>query len=151
MTILVFGLGLAGLFFGGDWLVRGASGIAERFRVPPLVIGLTIVGFGTSTPELLVSLEAALVGVPGIAIGNVVGSNIFNLLLVLGVSSLVRPIPVPLGGGLDLLLVALLSLVLFLVSMTNSRRIIRTEAGLLLFAYLFYIVWRSGHATALAA
>ena len=95
MTALLFALGLAGLFFGGDWLVKGASGIAERFRVPPLVIGLTIVGFGTSTPELLVSLEAALIEAPGIAIGNVVGSNIANILLILGLSAVIGPLASP--------------------------------------------------------
>ena len=95
MTAVFFVLGLLGLFFGGDWLVKGASGIAERFRVPPLVIGLTVVGFGTSTPELLVSLQAALDGLPGIAIGNVVGSNIANILLILGVSAVIGPLVSP--------------------------------------------------------
>ncbi len=89
LTATLFVLGLLGLFFGGDWLVKGASGIAQAFRVPPLVIGLTIVGFGTSTPELLVSVQAALGGVPGIAIGNVVGSNIANILLILGLTAAV--------------------------------------------------------------
>ena len=82
-------------------------------------------------------------GHPELAIGNVVGSNIFNLLLVLGVTSIVRPVPVPAGGHLDLMVVAALSLVLFFVSMTGSRRIIRGEAILLLATYLGYIVWRS--------
>ncbi len=95
MTAFLFALGLAGLFFGGDWLVKGASGIAERFRVPPLVIGLTIVGFGTSTPELLVSLQAALDGLAGISIGNVVGSNIANILLILGLSAIIGPLAAP--------------------------------------------------------
>ena len=92
MTILYFGVGLVGLYFGGDWLVKGAADIARRFRVSPLVIGLTIVGFGTSTPELLVSVEAALDGKAGIAIGNVVGSNIANILVILGLSALVAPL-----------------------------------------------------------
>ncbi len=95
MTALVFALGLLGLFLGGDWLVRGATGLATRFRVPPFVIGLTIVGFGTSTPELLVSVQAALKGLPGIAIGNVVGSNIANILLILGVSAMIGPLAAP--------------------------------------------------------
>jgi len=84
-------LGLVGLFLGGDWLVRGASAIALRFAVPPLVVGLTIVGFGTSTPELLVSLRAASDGLAGIAIGNVVGSNIANIALILGIAAVVAP------------------------------------------------------------
>lgn len=87
-------LGLAGLIFGGDWLVDGAVGIAQRAKLSPMVIGLTIVAFGTSAPELLVSIQAALGGTPGIALGNVVGSNIANIALILGITALVRPIPV---------------------------------------------------------
>ncbi len=91
MTFLYFLLGLAGLFFGGNWLVQGASAIALNLRLSPLVIGLTVVAFGTSTPELLVSVEAALSGASGIAIGNVIGSNIANILLILGVAALIGP------------------------------------------------------------
>ncbi len=92
MTYVLFALGLAGLFLGGNWLVQGASAVALRFRVPPLVIGLTVVGFGTSTPELLVSVQAALAGAAGIAIGNVLGSNIANILLILGVAAVIGPL-----------------------------------------------------------
>ena len=88
--LIVFGLLL--LLTGGDVLVRGAVGIAKRFKVSPLIIGLTIVSFGTSAPELMVSLQAALNGNPDIAIGNVVGSNIANLALVLGLTVLIFPI-----------------------------------------------------------
>ncbi|WP_343116955.1 calcium/sodium antiporter [Ostreiculturibacter nitratireducens] len=97
MVYLVFGAGLLALFFGGEFLVRGAVGIARRYHVPPLVIGLTIVGFGTSMPELLVSLQAALAGTPAIAVGNVLGSNIANILLILGLSSLIAPVGMRLG------------------------------------------------------
>jgi cation:H+ antiporter len=92
LTCILFALGLLGLFLGGDWLVRGAGAVALRFRVPPLVIGLTVVGFGTSMPELLVSVQAALRGAGGIAIGNVVGSNIANILLILGVAAVIAPL-----------------------------------------------------------
>lgn len=98
MDVLLILAGLAGLFFGGESLVKGASGLAVRLGLPPLLIGLTVVGFGTSMPELLVSVDAALRGVPGIAIGNVVGSNIANILLILGLSALVWPMAV--AGGL---------------------------------------------------
>ena len=74
------GLGLLLLVIGGDGFVRGAVAIARRAGLSPLLIGLTLVGFGTSTPELLTSLQAALAGSPGIAVGNVVGSNIANIL-----------------------------------------------------------------------
>ncbi len=91
MTYILFLAGLAGLLVGGEFLIRGAVGLAQRFHVPPLIIGLTIVGFGTSTPELLVSLQAALDGAPALAIGNVVGSNIANILLILGLSAMIVP------------------------------------------------------------
>ena len=93
-TILVLLAGLVLLILGGDFLVRGASGIALRAKITPLVVGLTVVAFGTSAPELLVSLKAALAGTPDIAIGNVVGSNICNLALVLGLTAVIRPIGV---------------------------------------------------------
>ena len=92
--LFAFVAGLAALTFGGDFLVRGASDIAARFGVSPLLIGLTLVGFGTSTPELVTSLQAAFNNSPGIAVGNVVGSNIANILLILGITALIRPFPV---------------------------------------------------------
>ncbi|NRG17669.1 calcium/sodium antiporter [Rhizobiales bacterium] len=81
--------GLVVLIVAGDVLVRGSVGIAERLGIPSLIIGLTIVAFGTSAPELVISLDAALNGLPGIAVGNVVGSNVANVLLVLGLPALV--------------------------------------------------------------
>lgn len=95
MTYLLFVFGLIVLIIGGEGLVRGASGIARHFKLSPMVIGLTIVGFGTSAPELLVSLDAALSGQPGLAIGNVVGSSIANILLILGVSAVMAPLVIP--------------------------------------------------------
>ena len=92
MDLIFVAFGLAALLLGGDALVRGAVGVARRFGVSPLVIGLTLVGFGTSAPELVTSLSAALSGAPGIALGNVVGSNIANILLILGVAAVIRPV-----------------------------------------------------------
>ena len=86
--------GLAGLVIGGELLVRGAVSAAKAFNISPMVIGLTLVGFGTSTPELVTSLQAALSGSSGIAIGNVVGSNIGNILLILGIAALIAPVAV---------------------------------------------------------
>ncbi|MBL4703791.1 MAG: calcium/sodium antiporter [Flavobacteriales bacterium] len=85
-------MGLAVLIVGGEFLVKGAVGVAEVFKISPLVIGMTVVSFGTSAPELLVSLKSGVNGNPGIAIGNVVGSNIANIALVLGVTVLIFPI-----------------------------------------------------------
>ena len=95
MTVFYFLLGLIGLVAGGELLVRGASAIARTFNLSPLLIGLTIVGFGTSAPELIVAIQAALAGQPGIAIGSVIGSNISNILLILGVSALIAPLVIP--------------------------------------------------------
>ena len=94
VTILLGVVGAVLLCFGADTLVRGGAALAKIARVPSLVIGLTVVAFGTSAPELVVSIHAALRGAGDIAIGNVVGSNICNIALILGASSLVRPLPV---------------------------------------------------------
>jgi cation:H+ antiporter len=98
MSILMILLGFGALLLGGEYLVRGAVAIARRFDVSPMVIGLTLVGFGTSMPELLTSLQAAFAGSPGIAIGNVVGSNIANILLILGVAAVIAPVAVSQGS-----------------------------------------------------
>lgn len=94
MSLLFIAAGLLILFFGGEALVRGASGLARSVGVSPLLIGLVIVGFGTSAPELTTSISAALQGAPAVAAGNVVGSNIANILLILGVSAVIAPIAV---------------------------------------------------------
>ncbi|ETX29541.1 calcium/sodium antiporter [Roseivivax isoporae] len=94
MDILLAVLGLVALLGGGELLVTGAVATARRLSVPPMIIGLTLVGFGTSAPELVTSLRAAFAGSPGIALGNVVGSNIANILLILGLAALLRPLAV---------------------------------------------------------
>lgn len=92
MDYLLLLLGLVVLVVGGEFLVKGAVGCSSAFKISPLVIGMTVVSFGTSAPELLVSLQSALDGNPGIAIGNVVGSNIANIALVLGITVIIFPI-----------------------------------------------------------
>lgn len=94
MNILLFLLGLVALIAGASLLVRGASKLALSFGVSPLVVGLTVVAFGTSSPEIAVSVGAALEGKTDIAVGNVVGSNIFNVLFILGLSALIAPLVV---------------------------------------------------------
>ncbi len=93
-SLLLVAGGLVLLALGGELLVRGAVGMAARLGISPLLAGLTIVGFGTSTPELATSVQAALAGSPGIAIGNVVGSNIANILFILGLSAVILPLSV---------------------------------------------------------
>ncbi len=92
MSAVWFALGLVALVAGAELLVRGASKLSLSFGISPLVVGLTVVAFGTSAPEMAVSVQSALAGQVDIAIGNVVGSNIFNVLLILGASALITPL-----------------------------------------------------------
>ncbi|XWN31634.1 MAG: calcium/sodium antiporter [Devosia sp.] len=92
MAFVILAIGLVFLLAGGEALVRGSVAFAKRLGVSPLVIGLTLVGFGTSTPELVASVQAALIGAPGIAVGNIIGSNIANILLILGIASMLVPL-----------------------------------------------------------
>lgn len=141
------GVGLILLFLGGDMTVRGAVGLARRWGVSPLLSGLVVVGFGTSTPELMVSLEAALYGYPDIAVGNIVGSNIANMLLVLGAAALVYPIHCPAHAvyrdGL-----AMLTASLALVGLGVTGRITTWQGSLMvaaLVAFIAYYYWMEKH------
>lgn len=113
--------GLVVLTAGAELLIRGATAIARRLGLSELLIGLTLVGFGTSTPELVSSVQAALVGSPGVAVGNVVGSNIANILLILGASALVAPVIVePKSFRRDSAAVALATLLVVGVALTGG-------------------------------
>ncbi len=138
MTYLLFILGLVALFFGGEYLVRGASAIARRYNLSPMVIGLTIVGFGTSAPELLVSVQAALAGQPAIAIGNVLGSNIANILLILGVAAVIAPLMIPLRKvWRDLGFMALATAAIWLMLMDGM--VTRAEGVVLLIGLVVFM------------
>ena len=152
MDLVLLGLGLAGLVFGGDMLVRGASDLARRAGLPPLVIGLTLVGFGTSTPELVTSLQAAYLGSSGIAVGNVVGSNIANILLILGAAAVLAPIAIDKTAFRRDGLVLALSTILCAVMIAYGRLTPLFGAAfiLALLAYLAFTVW-SGLKTPQAA
>jgi cation:H+ antiporter len=134
--------GLAALSGGAQITVNAAVSLAEALEVPSVLVGLTLVAFGTSLPELATSLVAVRRGQVELAVGNVVGSNLFNLLVVLAVTALLRPIPLPAGGHFDLGVMALLSVALLLVSHSHGRRIVRVEAALLLTIYVSYILRR---------
>lgn len=97
LEYLLVALGLVLLVAGGEILVRGALGLSARFRMSPAVIGAVVMGFGTSTPELAASLSAALAGAPGLALGNVIGSNVANVALILGASAMITPITARIG------------------------------------------------------
>ncbi len=92
INIVLFIVGLLMLYYGAEWLVRGSSGLAGSLGMQPIVIGLTVVAFGTSAPELVVSLVSSIKGKSMIAVGNVIGSNICNIALVLGMTALLQPI-----------------------------------------------------------
>ncbi|MFC7334328.1 calcium/sodium antiporter [Rhodocista pekingensis] len=132
--------GLALLLAGGEFLVRGAVAVAKRLGVSPLLIGLTLVGFGTSTPELMASVQAALQGSSGIAVGNVVGSNIANILLILGLSAVIIPLPVDRGAlrrdGFVAVAAALLATAFCLIG--SFDRIVGGVFVLLLAGYLYW-------------
>ena len=139
MTLAGFGA----LLYGADLTVQGALSIAKAMGVSDVVIGIGIVAIGTSLPELAAGVMATLRGHMEIAIGNVVGSNIFNLLLVLAVTVIISPIEVPKFGMIDLIATGVLSIALLIFSMTNYRRILRAEAAILLLLYVGYISWRA--------
>lgn len=132
--------GLGGLIIGGQWFVNGASGLARAIGWSEGLIGLTILAAGTSLPELATSLAAALRGHPGIALGNVIGSNIFNIFMVLGCSATITPLPFGNISTFDLLTVTGASLLFWTFGWLYRRRTItRPEGAILLIAYFAYI------------
>lgn len=135
--------GLVGVVAGGKFTVDGASAIAHALGVSDVIIGLTIVAVGTSLPELATCISAVRKGHTDIAVGNVVGSNIWNLLLILSVTSIVRAIVVPNGGYADLWMVAGLSAAMLPLAMRGERHIGRIAGLFLLIAYFAFITWRT--------
>ena len=133
-------LGLAGLVVGGQWIVNGAVSLSRALGISEIFIGLTVVALGTSLPELATSAMAAYKGNADIAVGNVVGSNIFNILFVLGVSAFIRPLPLEAGRVLDMGVVAAAGLLLFAFMFTGGRYLVdRWEGALMILLYVAYI------------
>ena len=143
-SVLLLVVGLVLLIKGADWLVDGASALAKRYNVSDLAIGLTVVAFGTSAPELVVNIVAAIDGYQGIAFGNVIGSNNFNLFLILGISGLILPLSVQKSTVWKEIPFSLLAalLLLFMVNVTGKGYLSRFE-GFIFFAFfvafLYYI------------
>ncbi len=140
--ILLLAFGFALLVKGADWFVEGASGIADKLRIPQLVIGLTIVAMGTSAPEAAVSITAALGGNADISIGNVVGSNILNILIILGISAVITSIAVAKTTVRYEIPIMLIATVLLAVFGMTGGAVVFWEALILLLcfaAYLFYM------------
>jgi cation:H+ antiporter len=140
MLTIQFILGLVVLILGAELFVRGASRLASLVGISPLIIGLTVVAFGTSAPEVAVSVQAGLEGQGGIAIGNIIGSNISNLLLILGISAMVAPLVVSQRLiKLEVPLLLGISVLVFLLAV--DRRISRFEGMLLIIGAILYTVF----------
>lgn len=139
LDILLLVVGIALLVIGGDILVRGAVSIAEKLKIPTLIIGLTIVSFGTSAPELFISVQAALAGSGGLAIGNVVGSNIANVLMVLGIPALIRATSCEEDGIGRNILVMLGITVIFMAMLAKGS--LGTIDGIILLSLLALFLW----------
>ena len=141
-AILFIILGLVGLVIGGKFIVDGAVKIAEFFNISQSLIGLTIIAIGTSLPELATSAIAAYKKQSDIAIGNVVGSNIFNIFWILGASAIIRPLPFNISSNIDIAMTIFASLILFLVMFIGKKRIIERWQGIFMVTtYVGYIVF----------
>lgn len=138
--ILLFVVGLVLLYFGAEFLVAGASTVALRLGITPLVIGLTVVAFGTSAPELLVCLMAAFKGTDDISVGNIIGSNIANIALILGCASLLRPLEVHVQAvRREFPVMVVASIMMVLVAFDGT--ITRVEGGILAVSMVFYLLF----------
>jgi cation:H+ antiporter len=136
--------GIAALTLGGKWIVEGAVFISDTLGLSQSFVGLTIVAVGTSLPELATSIVAALKKQNDIAIGNVVGSNIFNIFWILGLTSVIKPIPLTSGNNLDMLMAIFASFLLFIsIFIFRSHMVGRTEGFLFVLIYIAYISYKA--------
>lgn len=146
VSMLLVAVGIAGLALGGHWLVQGAKTIAAALGMSQALIGLTIVAVGTSLPELATSVLAALKGNADMAVGNVVGSNIFNILWILGVTATITPIAYNQVLNFDIWLLAAVTILFFIFTFTGKRHKVDRREGLLFVVfyagYLGFLVWR---------
>jgi cation:H+ antiporter len=137
--------GLLGLVFGGKWIVDGAIKIAEGFNVSQSLIGLTVVAIGTSLPELATSAVAAYKKQSDIAIGNVVGSNIFNIFWILGFSAVINPLPFSKDSAIDIIMTILASLILFLIMFIGKKHTVeRWQGVIMILIYIGYVAYLIG-------
>ena len=145
-SVLFIALGLVGLFLGGKFTVDGAVYLARIFGMSEAFIGLTIVAVGTSLPELVTSAVAAYRREVDIAVGNVIGSNIFNIFWILGLSAVIKPLPFEVAGNMDILMIIFSSILIILVlPFSKGRRIERWNGFLFVLiyaAYIFYLIQR---------
>lgn len=141
-------IGMAGLFFGGKWVVEGAVLMAQAAGLSKTFIGLTVIAIGTSLPELMTSAVAAYKKKADLAVGNVIGSNVFNLLWILGISASIKPLPFNGATNSDILMIIIASTLLILAIVIGKRpRIARWEGAVFVivyFAYMYYLLQREG-------
>lgn len=141
VNILLIALGFALLVKGADFLVDGASGVAKRFHIPEIIIGLTIVSIGTSMPELFVSITSAIDGYSDMAIGNVIGSNLCNLLLILGISAAINPIIFKKETKLIEIPICIGTSIVFLILANIGNSISRIDAIILIALFIAFICY----------
>lgn len=137
LPIIFILISLILLYFGSSWLVKGSSSLALKAGISPLVAGLTIVAFGSSSPELFVSVNATISGHGNIAIGNVIGSNLFNICMILGIAALVAPLKIKMELLKIDILILVLTTVIFMILFAD-RQINRFEGGILLLGLILY-------------
>ncbi|MFC1898431.1 calcium/sodium antiporter [Candidatus Cloacimonadota bacterium] len=141
-SVIFVVIGIIGLFFGGNIVVKNSVSIARMMNVSEKFIGITIVALGTSLPELVTSVVAIKKKRYGLAMGNVIGSNLFNIFLVLGVTSIINPIVYPVSLNIDFYFLIIITLILFITMFTGKRRQLdRWEALVFILLYIFYIVF----------
>ena len=140
VVILLLVVGFALLVKGADFFVEGSSSVAKKLAVPSIIIGLTIVAMGTSLPETAVSVTASLVDNNTLAISNVVGSNIFNILMVLGIASAINPVSLIRENVIDIIILVVFSVVVWIFAATK-KKISRREGIAMVAMYLVYAVY----------
>ena len=133
-------LSLFALYIGAGWLVKGSTEIALKAKISNLVIGLTIVAFGTSAPELVVSLNASLSGQGDIAVGNIIGSNIFNILFIISAASIINPLTLDMESLIDMIIMFAVTVMVYLFAVTK-KKITRVEGGIMTAMYVAYTAY----------
>jgi cation:H+ antiporter len=141
ITFAKFTIGLVGIYYGGKWVVEGATFIASQFGISSFLISATIIAIGTSLPELVVSFVAVKKKNVGLAVGNVIGSNVFNICWVLGIVPLISPLAIPGYIGFDIYVMFLTTLILLILVFMGKRHELRRNDGILLL--LFYVLYIS--------
>lgn len=141
VPILLIILGFVLLIKGADFLVDGSSSLAKRFNIPDIIIGLTIVSIGTSMPELFVSSTSAMNGSSDMAIGNIIGSNLCNLLMILGISTIIKPVKFQKETRLIEIPLCLIITIIFAIFCNTSGTISRIEALILIFLFVLFIIY----------